>query len=246
MKKTILIIGATSPIARAAAACWAARGYGLYLTSRDKGELERVAADLSIRYGITVRHVVFDIEAIEQHEAFASRIFAEPEGVYGVLFACGYLGDQALAVSCFAEARKIIDVNYTGACSILTYCANALAQQRSGFIAALSSVAGDRGRQSNYLYGSAKGGLSLFLEGLRNRLYPLGVHVLTVKPGFVDTSMTYGRPGMFMVATPDHVGSAIVKAVDKKRNVIYVPWFWRLIMSVIRAVPECIFKRLKL
>ena len=246
MKKPILILGATSGMARAAAIIWAKRGHDLFLASRDKNELERIAADISIRYEVTVKHAPFSIENISQHEAFVAKAAQEMGDISGVLLACGYLGDQAKAVSDFAEAQRIIDVNYTGACSVLTHCANILSKQQSGFIAAISSVAGDRGRQSNYLYGSAKGGLSIFLDGLRNRLYSQKVHVLTIKPGFVDTSMTYGRPGMFLVASPERVAEAIVRAADKRKNVIYVPWFWRIIMSIICSIPECLFKRLKL
>ena len=116
----------------------------------------------------------------------------------------------------------------------------------NGFIIALSSVAGDRGRQSNYIYGSAKGGLSVFLQGLRNRLFHSGVRVITIKLGFVDTAMTFGLPNLFLVASPQEVGKKIVKAVNRGRNVVYIPWFWRLIMGIICSIPECVFKRLKL
>lgn len=246
MKKPILVLGATSALARAAAASWAKRGHDLYLASKDRGELERVSSDIALRFDVAVRHGVFDIEDFSQHEVFVERAFREMGEVCGVFLACGYLGDQSKAIGDFAEAKKIIDVNYTGACSMLSHCANALSKQRKGFIAAVSSVAGDRGRQSNYFYGSAKGGLNVFLEGLRNRLYSQGVHVLTIKPGFIDTAMTYGKAGMFLVASPERISESIVKAVEKRKNVVYAPWFWRVIMGIIRSVPECIFKRLKL
>lgn len=246
MKKPILILGATSMIARSAAASWAKRGCDIYLASRDWQELERIASDISIRYDVAVQHAVFDIEKVHQHEEFVEKIMRETGGLYGVLLACGYLGNQAKALVDFAEAKKIIDVNYVGACSILTHCANALSKQSNGFIAAISSVAADRGRQSNYVYGSSKAGLSVFLDGLRNRLHSQGVHVLTVKPGFVDTAMTYGRPGMFLVASPEAVGEAIVKAAEKRKNSVYIPWFWGIIMKIICCIPEVLFKRLKL
>lgn len=246
MKKTILILGATSMIARMAAMSWAKRGYGLYLASRDQQEVERISADIAIRYDVAVYHAFFDIEQVERHERFIEKVVRETGGIFGVLLACGYLGNQAQAVVDASEMKKIIDVNYLGACSILTHCANALSRQNAGFIAGISSVAGDRGRQSNYVYGSAKAGLSVFLSGMRNRLYAQGIHVLTIKPGFVDTAMTYGRPGMFLVADPEQIGEAIVKAVDRRKDVLYVPWYWRAIMSIIKSIPECIFKRLKL
>jgi short-subunit dehydrogenase len=246
MKQPILILGATSAIAKCAAAIWAQRGHSLFLASHDRAETERIALDLSIRYDVQTRFEAFDITDISSHEAFIIRVKQEMGGIFGMLLACGYLGDQAKAAADFSEAQRIIDVNYTGACSILSRCADMMVAQQYGFIAAISSVAGDRGRQSNYFYGSAKGALSIFLQGLRNRLQSQNIHVLTVKPGFVDTAMTYGRPGMFLVASPNRVAEAVVKGVDKQKNEIYVPWFWRLIMGIICAIPECLFKRLKL
>jgi len=117
---------------------------------------------------------------------------------------------------------------------------------KRGFIIGISSVAGDRGRQSNYVYGAAKGALSLYLQGLRNRLHPSGVRVITIKPGFVDTAMTYGLPGMFLVASPQAVGESIASSPGKSADVVYLPWFWRYIMLIIKHIPEPIFKRLKL
>jgi decaprenylphospho-beta-D-erythro-pentofuranosid-2-ulose 2-reductase len=140
----------------------------------------------------------------------------------------------------------MVAVNYLGAMSVLDQCANLLATAGAGFIVGISSVAGDRGRQSNYYYGSAKAGLTAYLSGLRNRLSGQGVQVLTVKPGFVDTAMTYGLEGMFLVASPEDVGRQIVRAVEKRRNTVYLPWFWRYIMLIIRHIPEFLFKRLKL
>ena len=133
-----------------------------------------------------------------------------------------------------------------GAMSVLDQCAALMAAEGQGFIVGISSVAGDRGRQSNYYYGSAKAGLTAYLSGLRNRLSSQGVHVMTVKPGFVDTAMTYGLKGMFLVASPEDIGRAIVRAVEKRRNTVYLPWFWRYIMLIIQHLPEFLFKRLKL
>lgn len=246
MKNPILIIGATSSLARAAACIWAKRGHSIFLASRERSELERLSSDIKIRYDVTVRYATFNIEDFNSHQNFLKGVIQEMGGLYGVLLVSGYLGDQAIAIGDFKEAKAIIDINYTGACSILSHCANALFEKREGFIAAVSSVAGDRGRQSNYIYGSAKGGLNIFLQGLRNRLSPQNITVLTVKPGFMDTAMTYGRQGMFLIASPQKVGKAIVEAVDSRKNVIYVPWFWRLIMMIICAIPESLFKRLKL
>ncbi len=163
-----------------------------------------------------------------------------------MVVAVGRLGDQARAETDPAHAAEILQVNLGSAVSLLTHAANHLEAGGKGFIVGISSVAGDRGRQSNYVYGAAKGGLTVFLQGLRNRLAPKGVHVLTVKPGFVDTRMTFGKPGMFAVAEPEKVGEGIARALDHRRNVVYLPGFWRAIMGVIDAIPETVFKRLKL
>jgi decaprenylphospho-beta-D-erythro-pentofuranosid-2-ulose 2-reductase len=140
----------------------------------------------------------------------------------------------------------VIASNFTGAVSILSYCANYFEPLQRGFIIGISSVAGDRGRQSNYVYGAAKGALSLYLQGLRNRLFAKGVRVITIKPGFVDTAMTFGLPGLFLVATPQSIGERIVAALGKSADIVYLPGFWRYIMLIIKHIPEPIFKRMKL
>jgi decaprenylphospho-beta-D-erythro-pentofuranosid-2-ulose 2-reductase len=245
MNENVLILGATSAIARATATAFAARGDSLYLASRDLDELQRIAADLHIRYGVEVYYGSFDAEASETHDAFFQSVLATMPGLSGVVLAFGYLGDQQAARS-FKTGAKIIASNFTGAASILSLCADHFEAQQRGFIVGISSVAGDRGRQSNYVYGSAKGALSLYLQGLRNRLYSSGVRVITIKPGFVDTAMTFGLPGMFLVASPQSVGERIVRVLSKSADVVYLPWFWRYIMLIIRSIPEPVFKRLKL
>lgn len=245
MTEAVLVLGATSAIARATAAAFAARGASLYLASRDMDELQRSAADLRIRYGVEVRYGAFDAEATATHEEFFRKVLAEMQGLSGVVLAFGYLGDQ-MAARGFSRGERVIASNFTGAASILSLCADYFEPKKSGFIIGISSVAGDRGRQSNYVYGAAKGALSLYLQGLRNRLYPSGVRVITVKPGFVDTAMTFGLPGLFLVASPQHVGERIVRALDKSADEVYLPWFWRYIMLIIKLIPEPVFKRLKL
>ncbi len=246
MKGSVLILGATSPIARATAQYLASEGYGLYLASRDADELKRIAADMSVRYSIPVEASRFDAEDFYSHPDFIQRVVKQVGNLEGVVLAFGYLGEQQHAVVDFKEGHAILNRNFVGACSILSECANYFEAKKSGFIIGISSVAGDRGRQSNYYYGSAKSGLSTFLQGMRNRLYPSGVHVMTVKPGFVDTGMTFGKPGLFLVASPTTVGQEIGKALKKRKTVVYVPWFWRYIMCIIKAIPENIFRRLKL
>ncbi len=246
MSRTVLILGATSAIARAAAAAFARRGHGLYLAGRDLEELRRDAVDLQIRYGVEVAFGSFDAEATDGHATFLERVVGEMGELAGVVAAFGYLGSQPKAAVDFNETLAIINRNFVGAVSILDLCAARMEEAGHGFIVGLASVAGDRGRQSNYTYGAAKGAFALYLQGLRNRLFSRGVRVLTVKPGFVDTGMTFGMPGLFLVATPHYVGERIARAVERGRDVLYVPWFWRYIMLIITHIPERIFKRLKL
>lgn len=246
MSGAYLILGATSAIARATARELAAGGHALTLAGRDLAELQRDAADLRLRYGVAVFVTPFDAEDFTHHGDFLTQVVAQGGGLEGVVLAFGYLGEQSRAAEELSETLAILQRNYVGAVSILNRCAAYLAEQGTGNIIAISSVAGDRGRQSNYIYGSAKGGLSVYLQGLRNAMFHRGVHVMTVKPGFVDTAMTYGMPGLFLVASPQAVAQKILQALGKKRNEIYVPWFWRWIMLIIRHVPESIFKRLKM
>ncbi len=245
MNQPVLILGATSAIARGTAAAFARRGHDLYLASRDLDELQRSAADLHLRYGVTVRYGLFDAEDTASHPAFLQQVLAEMHGLSGVVLAVGFLGDP-LAARDFKVGAKVIAANFTGAVSILSECASYFEPQKRGFIIGITSVAGDRGRQSNYVYGAAKGALSLFLQGLRNRLYASGVRVITVKPGFVDTAMTFGLPGLFLVASPQDIGERIARTLHKSADVVYLPGFWRFIMLIIKHVPEPIFKRMKM
>lgn len=244
---TVLIVGATSGIARELAAEFARHHEDVILAGRDRAELEALAADLALRYGIMARAFEFDALAMDTHQAALAACLAEAgDALEGAVVCVGYLGDQATAQSDFAEARRILDTNLTGCVSALEILARHFEARRSGFISAVSSVAGDRGRQSKYLYGSAKAGLSAYLQGLRGRLYRSGVRVLTVKPGFVDTGMIFGQPGTFLVASPERVARAIYRAIRRGKDVIYVPWFWRPVAWMLKAVPERIFKRLPL
>lgn len=232
----ILILGATSSIAKATAQLWAARGDTLYLASRNAEELARIAADIAIRHKTTVEYGKFDAEDFASHAQFLQTVIEKMVHIDGMLLA---FGDMEGA------AQNIITRNFSGAVSILELCADYFAKRQQGFIAVISSVAGDRGRQSNYLYGAAKAGLTAYLQGLRNHLFPDQVRVITIKPGPVDTPMTFGKPYPFM-AKPKIVAKDIVRAIDKQKDVIYTPWFWRYIMLVVKLIPERIFKRLKL
>ena len=244
---TVLILGATSPIASALAREFAAHHFDLVLGGRDSEELGALASDLGLRYGVRARTLFFDALDTPAHAASLQTALSEiGNALAGAVVCIGYLGDQAKGQDDWEEARLILETNFTGCVSALNILASHFERRRAGFICAISSVAGDRGRQSNYLYGAAKAGLSVYLEGLRNRLYPAHVKVLTVKPGFVDTRMTYGRRGLFLVASPESVGKRIFRAIVKGQEVVYVPWFWRPIMLIVRSIPEAIFKRLRM
>lgn len=182
----------------------------------------------------------------DRHEEFARQAIARMGGIEGVVYSIGLLGDQPRDSVDPLEARRLVDVNFTSAVTLLGAVAPALEAQGRGFILGLSSVAGDRGRQGNFAYGAAKGGLSLYLQGLRNRLDAKGVRVLTVKLGVVDTAMTFGMKGLMLPAQPERVARALAKIIDKPGGVYYVPTFWRIIMLAIRAIPERFFKRMKI
>ncbi|MCZ6485934.1 MAG: SDR family oxidoreductase [Acidobacteria bacterium] len=244
--KHVLILGATSSIARAMASVFAREGAKLFLGGRDLSELKHMAADLGIRYGISVHCGRVDAEDFAAHEKFLENAIGTLEEIHGVVFAIGYLGEQPRESADPETALKIININLSAAVSLLAPIANLLEEQGHGFIMGFSSVAGDRARQSNYVYGAAKGGLSLYLDGLRNRLDRQGVKVFTLKLGFVDTEMTYGKRGLFLVASPEQVARIAWQMLQKPSGIYYIPRFWRIILLVIRLIPESVFKRLKL
>jgi len=242
--QTVLILGATSDMAEAIAYAYAEKGNHVILAARNSARLERTRADMEIRFGQSPAVVEFDAQDFASHGTFYGNLPAAPDVVVCVF---GYLGDNEKALADFAEARQIINVNYTGAVSILNVAANALAAKGSGTIIGISSVAGERGRQSNFHYGSAKAGFTAYLSGLRNYLFHKNVHVLTVKPGFVKTKMTAGMPlNPKLMATPQQIAKDVVRAAAKKKNVLYSLWMWKYIMAIIRNIPEGMFKKMKL
>ncbi len=246
MADPVLILGATSAIARATANELAAKGHPVILAGRDEEELLRIAADIRIRYDVHTRSMTLDINNVDRYEAFCSDILEPGERLGGVICAVGYLGEQETAFSSHSETQNIIQNNLTGPATLLNCVSKLMMPHGRGFIIGIASVAGDRGRQSNFIYGAAKGGFALYLQGLRNRLFTDGIHVLTVKPGFVDTAMTWGMDGLFLVASPESIGRGIIRALEKRRNTVYLPEFWRGIMLIIRSIPETLFKRLSL
>ncbi len=242
----VIIVGASSAIAQALAARLAHSGRDLLLAGRDEEELKRIASDLSIRSNRSVQWLPLEATDFESHSSFVEECRQRLPDGEGVVFAVGLLGEQPRDSHDARSARHIVDVNLTSAVSLLSLFADAMERRGSGFILGISSVAGDRGRQSNYAYGAAKGGLSIFLQGLRNRLDSKGVRVYTLKPGFVDTAMTYGKPGLFAVASPNRIARDCMAILEKPGGVYYRPRFWRPLMWVIRMIPERVFKKLKL
>jgi len=241
---TALILGAGSDMAVAIARQYAGGKYDLQLAARNVDSLYPLQQDLQIRYHIKVESYAFDATDFDSHAAFYAGLPVKPDITICVF---GYLGEQVKAQSNWSEAARIIHTNFTGAVSILNIVADDYAATGAGTIVGISSVAGERGRQSNYIYGSSKAGFTTYLSGLRNRLFHKGVHVLTVKPGFVYTRMTeHLKMPPLLTAQPDAVAKDVYKAAAKKKNVLYTKWFWRYIMLIIKSIPEGIFKKLKL
>jgi len=242
----ILILGATSAIAEQIARRYAERGAQLMLVARDKTKLKRLSEDLVVRGAQQAEWHSVDLNDFTRHEALLVETEKQLGGLDMVLITYGTLGDQRAGEQDFALAQQELQTNCLSVLSLLTLIANRFEAQQSGTIAVISSVAGDRGRQSNYIYGTAKGALSLFLQGLRNRLYKAGVQVLTIKPGFVDTPMTREFSKGLLWVKPEVIADGIVRAVEKRKDVVYLPFFWRYIMLIIKLIPEFIFKRLSL
>lgn len=240
----VLIIAAKSDIAQALALKYAEEGYDLYLAARNITQLNDFANHLKVRSEVNVECIELDILNYSTHQDFYNLLPEKPQGVISVV---GYLGEQTTAQSDFNESEKIIASNYTGVVSLLNIVANDFERRKSGFIIGISSVAGDRGRKSNYIYGSAKSGLSAYLSGLRNRLHNVGVQVLTVKPGFVATQMTQNMDlPEKLTAQPELVATDIFNAQQKGKNILYTKWLWRWIMFIIKIIPEWKFKGLNI
>ena len=244
--KKILVLGATSGIAEATCRIWAAEGHSLFLVARNAEKLAAVAADLRVRGASYVDTAVADLDDTDQHPALLAHAINSLTGMDIAYLTHGILGDQPQAEQDFNTAAQIIHTNFMAPVSLLTWLANFCVQRHSGTLAVISSVAGDRGRKSNYLYGSSKAGLSAFLGGLRNRIDREGVTVLTIKPGPVKTAMTAAMPRSDKFADPDQVAKSIAAAIDKRRDTLYVPFIWQPIMFIIRNIPERIFKKLNL
>lgn len=247
--KRILVLGATSGIAEASIHLWAGRGESLFLVARNADRLAAVAADARTRGAHLVETAVADLDNTGVHAELLAHAINALGGLDVAYVALGVLGDQVRAERNFADAAQILHTNFVAPVSLLTWLANYCAQRHAGTLAVLSSVAGDRGRKSNYVYGSSKAGLTAFVDGLRNRIDREGVRVLTIKPGPVKTTMTAGMKGQGKFADVNKVAATIVKAIDRGRkgpDVLYVPGIWRFIMTAVRAIPEGKFKTMDL
>lgn len=240
----VLIIGAKSDIAKAVAREYAKNGYDLYLAARNSQALNDFSQDIAIRYDKKAVCLDLDLLDFGSHPKFYDALEEKP---LGVICVAGYMADQKQAETDFEETRITIDTNYTGCVSLLNIIANDFEERGGGFIVGVSSVAGDRGRKTNYIYGSSKAAFTAYLSGLRNRLFASNVHVMTVKPGFVNTAMTKGMElPEKLTAQPAEVAKDIYKAQKENINILYTKWMWRWIMLIIRSIPEFQFKKMSI
>jgi decaprenylphospho-beta-D-erythro-pentofuranosid-2-ulose 2-reductase len=244
--KKIIIAGATSAIAKEVSKLFAIRGYRLYLVGRSKKELIEVCHDLEALGADRVFYEVLDLTDNEKHNSMLQAADLFMDGIDTLFVAYGSLPNQENCENSFSTTLHEFNTNCLSVLSLLTLSANKFALQNNGSIIVITSVAGDRGRNSNYIYGASKAAVSVFLQGLRGRLNDNGVQVLTVKPGFVDTPMTKSfKKGVLWVG-PDIIAKGIIKAFDKRKNVVYLPWYWRIIMKIICSIPESIFKKINI
>ncbi|WP_417257939.1 SDR family oxidoreductase [Celeribacter sp.] len=245
MNTTWIILGATSSMARALSRKLAAQGATVLLCGRDMDDLTASAADCVARGATAAEALAFDARKTETFAPIIERAASE-EGEINCAVFVGSMPAQEAIDADPSLIEGVIQDSHTGPATFLQMLAPELEERGQGTVVGVGSVAGDRGRIGNYVYGSAKAGFAIYLSGLRNRLTRAGGHVVTVKPGFVDTAMTWDVDGMFLVAPPEKVADDILKAVKKKKNVIYTPFFWRYIMLIIRHIPEAIFKKMSI
>lgn len=242
----ILIIGATSAIAESVSRLYAQQGARLFLLGRDAARLNAITEDLLVRGASAATYGLLDVNDLASHTPALDGAWAALSNVDVVLVAHGTLPNQNACETNAQLAMKEFSTNGTSTLALLIEIAHRMQPAKKGTIAVISSVAGDRGRASNYLYGAAKAAVSTYLSGLRQRMYKHGISVITIKPGFVDTPMTRDFKKGLLWAKPEDVAAGIVKSVERGRSVVYLPGFWRFIMTVIRLIPEFIFKRLSL
>ena len=244
--KNILIVGATSAIATETAKLFTHCECSFFLIARNEEKLNTVASDLSSKGASKIGKETADLNVLDNHFSLIQKARDFLGNIDLMLIAHGSLPNQKQCEQFPAELQLALSTNFLSIVSIVTAAANVFEQQENGTIAVISSVAGDRGRKSNYIYGAAKGGTNIFLQGLRNRLHSKNIQVLTIKPGFVNTPLTKHISQNFLFVQPEVIAKGIVKALATNKHTVYLPSFWRLLMLVIRSIPECIFKRLSL
>jgi decaprenylphospho-beta-D-erythro-pentofuranosid-2-ulose 2-reductase len=244
--KNILIIGATSAIAKEVARIYARQKLNLFLIARDGDKLNSMVEDLIIRGANRVGTAVLDANDFGKHGAAIDEVVKFLSGIDIALICHGSLPDQNLCADDFSHAQQEINTNGMSVISFLTILSHYFVGQNKGCIAVVTSVAGDRGRQPNYVYGAAKSLVSTYLQGLRGKLYPSNVHVVDIRPGFVDTPMTAQFEKGLLWTNPKEVAAIIVNSIRKKKHTVYAPRYWRFILFVVNLIPEFIFKRLKL
>jgi decaprenylphospho-beta-D-erythro-pentofuranosid-2-ulose 2-reductase len=242
----VLIVGATSAIAYETAKCFAQDGAELFLVGRNVEKLTTIANDLKVRGAKRIETFLLDLNHLDRHQEMLDAAISTFGVLDMLLIAHGTLGNQQRCEQSVAETLKEFTSNCSSVISLLTISANYFEQQKRGCIAVISSVAGDRGRPSNYVYGTTKAAVSTFLQGLRSRLYKSGVSVVTIKPGLVDSPMTAALKKGPLFSSPQRVGRGVYQAMKKGKAVVYLPGYWRGIMFVVRNIPEGVFKRLSL
>ncbi|MFC1584208.1 SDR family oxidoreductase [Fibrobacterota bacterium] len=243
--ETVAVFGSTSGIARAVVGELISQGYNVVLCARSSEALERQARDIKVKHGKQIETITWDVLDFGRHREKVKHL-VENHHITGAVIAVGVMPSQEDSEQNYGLIQEVFQTNLTGPVILMTALAHYFQKKRSGFICCISSVAGDRGRQSNAIYGSSKGGLSTYLQGLRNKLAPYHVLVQTVKPGQVRTPMTAHMKDSPLFADPERVAKDIVKGLEKKREVVYSPFYWRVIMGIIRIIPEFLFKRMKL
>lgn len=246
LPKKVLILGATSAIAIAVARKLAVAGASVYLVARSEAKLEAVACDLETRGANAVFVHVMDLDETRKHPRMLASAVESLGHIDFALIAHGVLGNQEEAQADYSAAERILHTNFLSAISLSTWLANYFEARKGGVLGVVSSVAGDRGRKSNYVYGASKGALNIFLDGLRNRVDRAGVHVLTIRPGFVSTPMTAHLKQNALFAHPNKIADGILNAVVHRKDVVYLPKIWRPIMFLIRSIPERVFKRMNM